>query len=274
MSGWTDAHCHLQDHVLESKDARVDVNDTLARAYDAGVDRVVVVGTDVVSSAEALELTGVTSSVEVYATVGLHPHDAIDDLEPVAALARAGHQRLVGVGECGLDYFYEHSPRTQQRQAFSAQIALAHELDLALVVHARDAFDDLFSIFASEGVPPRTVIHCFTGTPDDAEGCLAIGCDISISGVVTFKNAESLREATKLVPLRRLHVETDSPFLAPVPYRGRSNEPSFVSVVGAFVAQLRGEDVGLVKEATAANSARLFRFPPREHEEPSIFMDL
>jgi TatD DNase family protein len=105
------------------------------------------------------------------------------------------------------------------------------------------------------------VIHCFTGTPDDAEGCLDLGCDVSLSGVVTFKNAESLREAAKLVPLNRLHVETDSPFLAPVPYRGRPNEPSFVSVVGAYVAQLRDEDLDLFQEATATNSARLFQLP-------------
>jgi TatD DNase family protein len=265
MSGWTDAHCHLQDTILHSSsdEQPADVNDTLERAYAAGVDRVVVVGTDAASSAEALAITGVASPVEIYATVGLHPHDAKEDFDPVAVLARTGHERLVGIGECGLDYFYEHSPRTKQRQAFSAQIGLAHELDLALVVHARDAFDDLFSILKSEGVPPRTVIHCFTGTPDDAEGCLALGCDVSISGVVTFKNADSLREATKLVPLDRLHVETDSPFLAPVPFRGRTNEPSYVSVVGAFVAQLRDEDVDVMKAATATNSARLFQLPGR-----------
>jgi len=266
MSGWTDAHCHLQDTIRSSTDEqRIDLHETLERAYAVGVDRVVVVGTDVVSSAEALAITDLTSTVEVYATVGLHPHDAKDDLGPVATLARTGHERLVGIGECGLDYYYEHSPRNQQREAFSAQIGLAHELDLALVVHARDAFDDLFDIFKSEGVPPRTVIHCFTGTPDDAEACLALGCDISISGVVTFKNAESLREATKLVPLNRLHVETDSPFLAPVPFRGRTNEPAHVSVVGEFVAQLRDEDVELVKSATAANSARLFHLPGWAH---------
>jgi TatD DNase family protein len=263
MSGWTDAHCHLQDQILETSkpEHKGDVNATLERALEAGVDRLVVVGTDAVSSREALAITALSGPIEIYATVGLHPHDAKEDLEPVAHLARTGHARLVGIGECGLDYYYEHSPRTQQRQAFSAQIGLAHELDLALVVHARDAFDDLFDIFRSEGVPSRTVIHCFTGTPDDVEGCLDFGCDISISGVVTFKNAESLRDATKLVPLSRLHVETDSPFLAPVPYRGRANEPAHVSVVGAFVAELRGEDLELVKAQTSANSARLFQFP-------------
>lgn len=265
MSGWTDAHCHLQSHFLATPEGAdgTEVGKTLARALDAGVDRVVVVGTDATSSAEALELTNYPGPVEVYATVGLHPHDAKQDLAPVAALARAGHARLVAIGECGLDYFYEHSPRTEQRRAFAAQIALAHELDLALVVHARDAFDDLLAILLSEGVPPRTVIHCFTGTPVDAEMCLAAGCDVSISGVVTFKNAVSLRDAVALVPLERLHVETDSPFLAPVPYRGKTNEPAFVAEVGRFVAELRAEDLATVREATSANSARLFRLPAR-----------
>ena len=261
MNGWTDAHCHLQDHFLTSSDGIVqrELNATLTRAFEAGVDRVVVVGTDATSSAEALALTGVAGPVAIYATVGLHPHDAKEDLEPVAALARAGHSRLVAIGECGLDYFYEHSPRGRQREAFAGQIALAHELDLALVVHARDAFDDLYDVFRSEGVPARTVIHCFTGTPDDAERCLALGCDISISGVITFKNAGSLRDAAKLVPIDRLHVETDSPFLAPVPHRGKSNEPAFVSVVGTYVAELRGDEVEALKSATSANSTRLFR---------------
>jgi TatD DNase family protein len=264
VSLWTDAHCHLQDEFFDNApDAHAQVLATLERAREAGVDRLVVVGTGAKSSADALELTSLSGEVEIYATVGLHPHDAKEDLTPVQNLARAGHPRLVGIGECGLDYFYEHSPRAQQRQAFADQIALAIELDLALVVHARDAFDDLFDLFESEGVPPRTVIHCFTGTPEDALGCLERGCDISISGIVTFKNADALREAARLVPLERLHVETDSPFLAPVPYRGRKNEPSYVAVVGEYVAALREEDPNVLREATAANSARLFNLPTR-----------
>lgn len=264
MTNWTDAHCHLQDRYLSNDESvALDARDALGRAFAAGVDRVVVIGTDAQSSAEALAITTIEGPVEVYATVGLHPHEAQHDIGSTMALARAGHPRLVGIGECGLDYYYEHSPRSAQRTAFAAQIGLAHELDLALVVHARDAFDDLFDVLGSEGVPARTVIHCFTGDVDDAEGCLALGCDISISGVVTFKNAQLLREATRVVPLDRLHVETDSPFLAPVPHRGRTNEPAFVSIVGEFVAELRGEDVATVREATAHNTARLFRLPAR-----------
>ncbi|MGB8197646.1 MAG: TatD family hydrolase [Acidimicrobiales bacterium] len=261
MSHWTDAHCHLQEQFLGDEATTAKLLDTLTRTYEGGVDRVVVIGTDATTSAQALAITSVESPVDIYATVGLHPHDARQNIEPVRDLARQKHPKLVGIGECGLDYYYEHSPRSDQRRAFAAQIALAHELDLALVIHARDAFDDLLDVLASEGVPERTVVHCFTGTTENAQDCLAIGCDISISGVVTFKNAELLRDAVRSVPLERLHVETDSPFLAPVPYRGKANEPAFVTVVGEFVAELRGESFVEVREATRANTARLFRLP-------------
>ncbi|HEY1222792.1 MAG TPA: TatD family hydrolase [Acidimicrobiales bacterium] len=263
MTKWTDAHCHLQDQFLSDGDHAELARATLERAYAAGVDRVVVIGTGEETSREALAMTAMASPVEIFATVGLHPHAANDGLEPVAQLARTSHPKLVGIGECGLDYYYEHSGRYEQRVVFAAQIGLAHELDLALVVHAREAFDDLFDILASEGVPTRTVIHCFTGDARDAEGCLELGCDISISGIVTFKNADSVREAAKLVPLDRLHVETDSPFLAPVPHRGQGNEPAYVRVVGEFLAELRGLDPQVLREATAANTARLFALPTR-----------
>jgi TatD DNase family protein len=244
---------------MGEREIEVSATEALARAFEANVCRVVVIGTDAQSSAEALAITDLSADVDIYATVGLHPHDALHDVEEIVAMARAGHPRLVGIGECGLDYFYEHAPRAAQRAVFARQIQLAQELDLALVIHCRDAFDDLFEIFDVEGVPSRTVIHCFTGNPVEASQCLERGCDISISGVVTFKNAESLREAARLVPLSRLHVETDSPFLAPVPYRGRQNEPALVSVVGEFLAQLRGEDVEVVRQETSKNSARLFK---------------
>jgi TatD DNase family protein len=264
VSHWTDAHCHLQEQFLRDDDASLAVvAETLSRAYEGGVDRVVVIGTDLTTSRQALDITDLDGPVEIYATVGLHPHDARQDVAPILELARERHPKLVGIGECGLDYYYEHSPREDQRRAFATQIALAHELDLALVIHARDAFDDLTDILRSEGVPERTVIHCFTGTTEDAANCLDLGCDISVSGVVTFKNAELLREAVRSVPLDRLHVETDSPFLAPVPFRGTSNEPAYVTVVGEFVAELRGESFIEVREATRANTARLFQIPAR-----------
>ncbi len=256
MSGWTDAHCHVQDAFADRHDATTD--EVLARARQAGVDRVVVVGTDLNTSRQALDLAARPQPVEVYAVIGLHPHDSAQDRRPLYDLVASGPKGLVGVGETGLDYYYEHAPRATQRRAFAEQVGWAHEFDLALVIHAREAVDDIVDILASEGTPPRTVIHCFTGTAEEAERYLAAGCDISVAGIVTFKNAESLREAVRLVPADRLHVETDSPFLAPVPLRGQPNEPANVALVGAFVAELRGEDVDQLRRASAANTSRLF----------------
>ena len=139
---------------------------------------------------------------------------------------------MVAVGECGLDYYYEHSPRPAQRAAFAAQIALAHAHGLALVIHARDAWDDLFDVLESEGVPERTILHCFTGGPDELDRCVRAGMFVSFSGIITFKNAGDVRQAAARCPLDRLLVETDSPFLAPVPHRGRPNEPSLLPLVG------------------------------------------
>jgi len=274
VSLWTDAHSHLQDRYVTKDDSTaadsrekqagrgrhdLEVDASLERALAAGVGTVMIIGTDAGTSAEALELVATYDGpVRLAATVGLHPHDAEQDLGPIREMAASGNPGLKGIGECGLDYFYEHAPREPQRQAFAAQIALAHEHDLALVIHARDAWDDLYALLRSEGVPPRTVIHCFTGGPAEAEACLELGCDVSISGIVTFKNADELRAATLRVPLDRLHVETDSPFLAPVPYRGKPNEPAFVREVGEYVAALRGDDVETLRAATASNTARLF----------------
>ena len=157
---------------------------------------------------------------------------------------------MVAVGECGLDYFYEHSPRQAQRAAFAAQIALAHRHGLALVIHARDAWTDLFDVLAAEGVPERTVLHCFTGGPDEVERCLRAGMYVSFSGIVTFKNASDVREAAARCPLDRLLVETDSPFLAPVPHRGRTNEPSYLPFVGEAIAAIKGCTVDEVRERT------------------------
>jgi TatD DNase family protein len=261
VSHWSDAHCHLQEQFLGDEETTAKLEDTLARAYDGGVDRVVVIGTDATTSAQALEITSVESPVEIYATVGLHPHDALQDIGPVLELARRGHPKLVGIGECGLDYFYEHSPRADQRRAFASQIALAHELDLALVIHARDAFDDLFELLKSEGVPERTVVHCFTGTPDDARPVSR--------WAVTSRSPASSRSRTPNCFARRCarcrwSGSTSRPTVRswrPCRTEGRANEPAYVTVVGEFVAELRGESFVEVREATSANTARLFRLP-------------
>jgi TatD DNase family protein len=165
---------------------------------------------------------------------------------------------VVAVGECGLDYFYEHSPRAAQRAAFAAQIALAQALDLALVIHARDAWDDLFDVLAAEGVPERTVLHCFTGGPEEVDRCLAAGMYVSFSGIITFKNAGDVRAAATRCPLDRLLVETDSPFLAPVPHRGRPNEPALLPLVGATVAELKGCAVEEIAASSAEAAASAF----------------
>ena len=146
--------------------------------------------------------------------------------------------------------FYEHSPRAAQREVFAAQIALAHENDLALVIHARDAWDDTFDVLAGEGVPDRTIFHCFTGGPDEARRCLDLGAVLSFSGIVTFPSAGELRAAAQLCPLDRMLVETDSPYLAPVPHRGRPNQPAWVAVVGTAIADLRGISPAEVASAT------------------------
>jgi TatD DNase family protein len=165
---------------------------------------------------------------------------------------------VVAVGECGLDYYYEHSPRAAQRDAFAAQIALAHAHDLALVIHARDAWVDVFDVLEGEGVPPRTVLHCFTGGPDEVDRCLRAGMYVSFSGIITFKNASDVRAAAERCPLDRLLVETDSPFLAPVPHRGHTNEPAFLPLVGEAVAAVKGCTVDEVKDRSAAAAATVF----------------
>jgi len=291
---WVDSHSHLQDTYLlgergpdPARDERGDgagagaegpgtealLAGALRRAFQAGVRRIVCVGTGPATSKDALALAHRSASGDlgagapaIWATAGLHPHDASEGTEEtIAFLERAAESgetvsqggRLVAVGECGLDYHYDHSARDVQRQAFAEQVVAAQRLGLALVIHARDAWDDLFDVLRAEGVPERTVLHCFTGGPEEARRCLDAGMVLSFSGIVTFKNAADVREAAALCPLDRLLVETDSPFLAPVPHRGRANEPSYVPLVGAAVAQAKGLALAVVADATGANAIRV-----------------
>jgi TatD DNase family protein len=245
---WTDQHCHLDP---ESAD------EVVAECRESGVLRLIDVGTDVASSQTAIAMA--ERFDDVWATAGVHPHDASGGIEGLEALL--SHPRVVGVGECGLDYHYDHSPRDAQRVAFADQIALAHAHDLALVIHTRSAWDDTFDILGSEGVPERTVMHCFTGGPDEARICLELGAHLSFSGIVTFPSAPELREAARLCPSDRLLVETDSPYLAPVPHRGRRNRPALVAVVGTAVAEARGETAEDVAAATWRNAEHLYGLP-------------
>ncbi len=262
---WTDAHCHLE-YSRETRETTENDRQALlaevAAAADQGVLRLVDVGTDQARS--TLAVTHAQQSPAVWATVGLHPHDATEGwgwIEPMLAAEAPGRDHIVGVGECGLDYHYDHSPRDEQRASFAAQIGFAHQYDLALVIHTREAWDDTWSILRSEGVPARTVFHCFTGGPAEAEQCLSLGEGVmlSFSGIVSYKSAPENREAAALTPIDRFTVETDSPYLAPLPHRGKTNTPGYVPLVGAAVAAARGVDVSEVARASWANAQKLFR---------------
>ena len=257
---WADPHCHLYD-------ARVGTLDhALHAAVGAGVTRMVTVGCDVETTTSAVRdaAAGFLQGFDVWATAGAHPHDAVHGtsfIEPL--LAVAAELRIVGVGECGLDYFYDHSPRDVQRAVFAEQIRLAHAYKLPLVIHTREAWDDTFAVLQDEGVPSSTIFHCFTGGPSEAQACLALGPGVvlSFSGIVTFPSAQPLRDAAALTPLDRLTVETDSPYLAPIPFRGKANTPAYVPYVGAKIAEVKGISVEEVERATWANVARFFRLP-------------
>ncbi len=247
---WADSHCHLQYEGIPAE--------ALDRAADAGVGRVICVGTDAPQSQAAIDVARAHPG-RVWATVGLHPHDAKDGVDGIVGML--DEPEVVGVGECGLDYHYDHSPRETQREAFAAQVALASAHDLALVIHTREAWDDTFAILRAEGVPARTVFHCFSGGPSEARLALDIGTTLSFSGIITFKTAGDLRAAAALAPLDSILVETDAPYLTPVPHRGTPNQPSYVALVGAAVAEAKGLPVGEVERATWANTAAVFGLP-------------
>ena len=195
----------------------------------------------------------------MYATVGLHPHDASQlDAEWAGLVALAGADRCVAIGECGFDLYYEHSPGAEQEIAFRRHIQLAKAVDRPLMIHSRDAWGDTFRVLDDEGVPERTIFHCFTGGPEEARAALDRDCYLSFSGIVSFKTADDVRAAAALAPADRMLVETDSPYLAPVPHRGKTNEPAFVSIVGAALAAARGVGAEEIAELTRANAARVF----------------
>lgn len=250
---WIDDHCHLDRSDAESPS----VDELLAAARAAGVERCITVGCDLATSLEGIAVARAHDGV--WATVGVHPHEASSGLEGIEALL--AEPEVVAVGECGFDLHYEHSPRDAQAEVFAAQIQMAKDHDLALVVHTRSAWPETFALFDEVGLPERTVIHCFTGGPDEARRCLDLGAHLSFSGIVTFKGAPEVREAAALCPLDRLLVETDAPWLAPVPHRGRPNQPAFVTIVGETLADALGVQLAAVAEAAWDNAARVYRLP-------------
>lgn len=262
---WTDTHCHLQH-----ADGSGPVTDVIDRALNVGVRRMICVGVDEPSSRDSLDLAIAHSTpnfVEIFATAGLHPHEAkrgVAELEEFVTEALADPRRarrLVAIGECGLDFYYDHSPRDAQREAFAAQIELANRYDLALVIHTRDAFDATLGLLSEVGTPARTIFHCFTGGREEAERCLETGGYLSFSGIATFASAAEVRESARLCPPDRLLIETDSPYLTPVPHRGRPNEPAYVSLVGEALARERGMRADELASLTSENAVAAFRLP-------------
>jgi len=257
IPGLIDSHCHLDYEPMGS-----DIEATLARAREAGVERCVHIGCSPDTMARAVEIAN--AHPQLNASVGIHPHEARHlDAALLAEIERlAGAEVVVAIGETGLDYHYDLSPREDQHRAFAQQIELARRLDMPLVLHIRDAHADAWAILAAH--PPRTnpgVVHCFTGNAAEAERWLELGWHISFSGIATFKAAVEVREAVILVPLARIMLETDAPYLAPEPLRGRKNEPANVAFTCAALAKLRGEDPATLARAAANNTRALFRLP-------------
>ena len=251
-----DSHCHLNYKGLVEDQAAV-----LDRARARGVTGMLSISTrerewaDVIAIAER--------EPDVWASVGIHPHEADEHphIDAAKLIEAARHPKVIGIGETGLDYYYDHSDREQQKTSFRAHIAAARETGLPLIVHTRDAEEDTAAIIREEmgkGAYPA-LIHCFTASAGFAQQMLELGLYISVAGIVTFKNARDLQESVAKLPADRMLVETDAPFLAPVPHRGKTGEPAFVADTAAFIAELRAEDAQELMDRTAENFFRLFR---------------
>ena len=251
-----DSHCHLDfPDFAEERDAVVE------RAKAAGVGTMLTISTKLSEFPRVLEVA--EAYPDVYCSVGVHPHEAdreegATDAAKIAALTQ--NPKVIGIGETGLDYYYGHSSRDNQRAAFNAHLDAARETGLPVIVHSRDAEADTMELLRAAAAKGRLtgLIHCFTGTQALADCAVELGFCISFSGIVTFKNAEELREIAKKVPAARLLVETDAPYLAPVPNRGKRNEPAFVTYTAALLAELRGTTPDVIAETTSANFFRLF----------------
>ena len=250
-----DSHCHL-----DFPDFAQELDEVVARARRAGVKRMVTICTRVSQFDKVLAVA--ERFDDVVCTVGVHPHEAAveTDADTRTLVDIAKHPKVVGIGECGLDYFYEHSPRDRQQASFRSHIAAARETGLPLIVHTRDADEDMAAILSAEmrAGAFTGVLHCFSSGRALADTAIGLGFYISLSGIVTFKKAEELRETAKAMPADRLLVETDAPYLAPMPIRGKRNEPAYVAHTAQKVAEVRGVDTASFVAQTGENFFRLF----------------
>ncbi len=252
----TDTHCHLDMDPLKKELPQV-----LERAKHAGVERILCIGIDEESTEEAIKISKQYKGV--FATAGYHPHDAKDYPEGFDERVKqwAKNNEIVAIGEIGLDYHYDNSPRETQREVFIRQLKLALEVDLPVIIHSRDAQEDTYKILKDSGVT-RGVMHCYSGSVEMAERFMALGFYISIAGPVTFKNADKLRRVAQAIPDEYLLIETDAPYLAPVPYRGKRNEPAYLVKTAEKVAELRGVTLEDISRITSLNASRLFGIAP------------
>ena len=255
-----DSHCHLDfPDFVDELDAVID------RARSAGVEQMITIGTRIEKAARLVEIAERYDSV--FFTVGTHPHEAAREAAAdFAAMRRfAEHPKCVGIGEAGLDYHYDKTPRDIGARVFRTHIAAARQSGLPIVIHARDADTDVAAILQDEMGKGafKGLLHCFTASALLAEAALSLGLFISFSGVLTFKNSQNLREIARTVPMDRVLVETDAPFLAPVPYRGKRNEPAFVAATARTLAEVKGVSIQTIAQETSANTLRLFsKMPP------------
>ncbi|MCB0411562.1 MAG: TatD family hydrolase [Bdellovibrionales bacterium] len=250
---WIDLHCHLNFLEMTPEEA-------IERAQAQGVERMITIGTCAADHPEVLNLVK-KHYPTVHGTLGVHPHEA-KEWGPATEKFLRTHlkdQGIVAVGEIGLDFYYDNSPREVQSEAFRAQLQLAEEFSLPIEIHTRDAEKETIEILQEFGGRIRGVVHCFSGSPWLAEEALKLGLNLSFSGIVTFKKAEELRQICLQTPLDRMHVETDAPFLAPVPHRGQKNEPAFVTHTAELVAQLKGISLQQLSEQTKKNALKVFQ---------------
>ena len=249
-----DTHCHFNHERLS------DIEDCLERAAEAGVTQMIVVGFDLTSSRCAVALTEQYPGV-LFAAVGVHPHDSKDWSSETEAELRdlCANERVVAVGEIGLDFHHDFSPRDAQEIAFQAQMKLAAEVGLPVVIHCREAYPETLKILAETGIEAMGgVMHCWAGSPEEAQQTVGLGMSLGFGGTLTFKNADAIREAAANIPTERILLETDAPYLAPMPYRGKRNEPAYSRIVAEKMAEVRGVSLPEIADLTTQNAQRLF----------------